>query len=248
VRNNGQGQATLSAPTTATTLGLGPAPRRRRPLRTRLASGHLLMVFAGLLTFVLVANALRSRNATVEVLVASADVAAGALVQPANTRPVELAASSSLRSSIVTPQELREGRWVATRRIVADEPVLRSALARPAGPNGQRAMSLPLPAEHAAGGAIQVGDRVDVINADGPQAVYVVRNAEVIGRSAPKGTSGLTSSSSGQFYVTIAVDAEPALRLASAIRAGKLEVVLSTGADQTSVAAPSTPGATRPGR
>ena len=244
------GQATATAPSPVSAFEVAPGGRRRRPLRTRLASGHLLMIVAGVLAFVLSANALRSRDATVEVVVANADMAPGTMVDPAATRTASLPASSSLRGSLMSPADLRDGRWVVTRRIVAGEPLLRSALGRPAAPNGQRAMSIAVSPDHAAGGAIEVGDRVDVVNADGPQAVYVVRNAEVIGRSEKRASGGLTSSSSGGFYVTVAVDAEPALRLASAIRGGKLEVVRTTGADATPVAAPpaGTASTVTPGR
>lgn len=231
------GQTTATAPERATTLGIGPVPRRRRPLRTRLASGHLLMILAGVLTFVLVANALRSRDATVEVAVANAEVAPGAVVDPGTARIASLPASSSLRDALISPEALRSQRWVAVRRIAAGEPLVHSALAKAAAPNGQRAMSVPISPDHAAGGEIGVGDRVDVIDADGPQAVYVVRNAEVIGVAPRRSSSGLSSSSTGQFYVTIAVDAEPALRLAVAIRGGKLEVLRATGADQAPAAA-----------
>ena len=188
------------------------------------------MILAGLLTFVLVANALRSREATVEVAVAAADVAPGAVLAPDAVRTSTLPATSSLRESLIAPETLRTERWVATRRIAAGEPVLRSALARAAAPGGLRAMSVPVSPDHAAGGELAIGDRVDVISADGAQATYVVRNAEVIGVAPRRGSGGL-SSSAGQFYVTIAVEADPALRLAAAIRAGKIEVLRATGAD-----------------
>ena len=203
------------------------------------------MVVAGLVTFVLVANALRSRDATVDVAVARADVAPGSVVSPGAIRSASLPASSSLRGAIVAPEDLDAGRWVALRRIAAGEPVLRSALAKAAAPGGQRAMSVPISPDHAAGGDLNIGDRVDVIDADGPQASYVVRNAEVIGVAPRRSASGFTSASSGQFYVTIAVDAEPALRLASAIRAGKLEVVRATGAEQPPLAPSSSSGQPR---
>lgn len=221
-------QATAIGPAT---WGIAPVPRPRRPLRTRLASGHLLMILAGVLTFVLVANALRSRDATVEVALAVADVAPGAVLGAGSIRTAALPASSSLRDSLVAPEVLGAERWVATRRIAAGEPLLRSALLRAAAPNGLRAMSVPVSPDHAAGGELNIGDRVDVISADGPQALYVVRNAEVIGVAPRRGSAGLSSSPTGQFYVTIAVEADPALRLAAAIRAGKLEVLRSTGAD-----------------
>lgn len=224
------GQTALVAPAPASNLAIAPAGRRRRPLRTRLASGHLLMILAGALTFVLVASALRSRDATVEVAVAGTDVAPGAVVDVASTRTVTLPASSALREALISPAALGAERWVATRRIAAGEPLLRSALAHAAAPGGLRAMSVPVSADHAAGGELQVGDRVDIISADGPQAVYVVRNAEVIGVAPRRGSAGLSSSSTGAFYVTIAVEAEPALRVASAVRAGKIDVLRTTGA------------------
>ena len=202
------------------------------------------MVLAGLLTFVLVANALRSRDATIDVVVAHSDVAPGAVVGPAVTGTAALPASSSLRGAMLSPDVLGSERWVALRRIAAGEPILRSAVAKAAAPGGQRAMSVPVSPDHAAGGELSVGDRVDVIDADGAQATYVVRNAEVIGVAPRRSSAGFSSSSSGQFYVTIAVDAEPALRLASAIRAGKIEVVRATGADQP-LSPPSSPSAPR---
>ncbi len=217
---------------TATPAGpaaLGP-PAPRRPWRTRLASGHLLMVVAGLLTFVLVTGSLRERGQTVPVAVAAHDIAPGAAVAPEDVRTVAMSASSPLRSGLLAPADLvGEGR-VATRRIAAGEPVLASALAGAAGPRGLRAMSVPVAPEHAAGGELAVGDRVDVIAADEAVA-YVVRGAEVIAVAPRRGSAGLSASTGGQFYVTLAVDADTALRLAGAIRGGKLEVVRSTGAD-----------------
>ncbi|MGH8917247.1 MAG: RcpC/CpaB family pilus assembly protein, partial [Actinomycetes bacterium] len=163
------------------------------------------------------------------------------VVDAGATRTATLPASSSLRGALVSPEKLRADRWVATRRIAAGEPVVASALSRAAAPNGLRAMSVPISPDHAAGGELSVGDRVDVINADGPQALYVVRNAEVIGVAPKRGSAGFSSSSTGQFYVTIAVEADPALRLAAAIRAGKLEVLRTTGADTAAVPPPTTP-------
>jgi Flp pilus assembly protein CpaB len=209
------------------------------------------MILAGVLTFVLVASALRSRDATVQVAVATGDVAPGALVGAGAVRTATLPASSSLREGLVSPETLRGGTWVATRRIAAGEPLVRSALAHAAAPSGLRAMSVPISADHAAGGDLSVGDRVDVISAEGPQALYVVRAAEVIGVAPRRASAGFSSSSTGQFYVTIAVDADAALRLAAAIRANKLEVLRATGADTAAPAAtvPSVgPPATTAGR
>ena len=67
------------------------------------------MILAGVLTFVLVANALRSRDATVEVAVAAHDVAAGAVMTPEATTTAKLPASSSLRGNLIAPDTLRDG-------------------------------------------------------------------------------------------------------------------------------------------
>lgn len=189
------------------------------------------MIVAGLLTFVLVAGALRDRAQTVAVAVAAHDIASGATVTAADVRVVELASSSPLRASVLSPSALDAGAQVATRRIAAGEPMLPSSLAGAAAPGGLRAMSIPVAAEHAVGGELGVGDRVDVISADEGRVEYVVRGAEVIGVAPRRSASGLASSSGGQFYVTVAIEPGDALRLAGAINGGKIELVRSTGAD-----------------
>ncbi|PLS75322.1 MAG: hypothetical protein CYG61_07985 [Actinobacteria bacterium] len=87
-------------------------------------------------------------------------------------------------------------------------------------------MSLPVERQHAVGGALRPGDRVDVI--DGAEASFVVTNAEVL--AVPNLSNG-NLSGTGSYAITIAVDAQGALRLAAAIAGGKVEVVRSTGAE-----------------
>ena len=92
-------------------------------------------------------------------------------------------------------------------------------------------MSIPVGPEHAVGGTLAVGDRVDVVGVDGTQATYVLRDVQVVGVATTAKSGGLgLAAGSQQYFVTVAVDDAGALRLAVAVRSGKFEVVRSTGA------------------
>ena len=88
-------------------------------------------------------------------------------------------------------------------------------------------MSIPVDAEHAVGGELAAGDRIDliVVDDDGPR--YVLTNAEVLSGSASAELGALASS---DFYIVVAVDPDQALSVAGAIRDGRIEIVKSTGA------------------
>jgi hypothetical protein len=97
----------------------------------------------------------------------------------------------------------------------------------PSGPAGLRSMSVPIDAEHAVGGDLAAGDRIDliVVDDDGPR--YVLASAEVLTVSS---IGELGALASGDFFLVVAVDAKQALGVAAAIRDGRIEVVRSTGA------------------
>ena len=90
-------------------------------------------------------------------------------------------------------------------------------------------MSVPVDPEHAVGGALRVGDRVDVIEVQEDRATYVAIGLEVIGIN--ESGSGGALDGLGSYSVTVAVDDATALRLAAAIRADRFELVRSTGAE-----------------
>lgn len=207
----------------------GPAPPRRRPPWSRLSGAHGLMVASGLLAFVLVATALDDRGATVRVAVAATDVPAGGAVSADRVRWAELPADSDLAGELVSPGELRGGRRVATQAIASGQPVLRRALAGEHDGDGLRWLSIPVAREHAAGGALRPGDRVDVIDVVDGVARYVVTGAEVARVGPGRTDRGLTAGSR-EFHVVVRVDAEEALALAEALADGSLEVVRSTAA------------------
>jgi hypothetical protein len=90
-------------------------------------------------------------------------------------------------------------------------------------------MSLPVPVEHAAGGALVAGDRVDVIAVTDGVAGFVATDLEVISVSdIGSGAIGTISS----HHVVVNVGPEQALRLAEALAAGSVEIVRATGADR----------------
>lgn len=207
----------------------GPAPPRRRPPWSRFSAAHGLMVGAGLLAFVLVAAALDDRGAMVRVAVAADDVAAGGALSADRVRWADLPADSELAGEFVSPAELRAGPRVATQAIASGQPVLRRTLAGEHDADGLRWLSIPVAREHAAGGALRPGDRVDVIDVVDGVARYVVTGAEVA-RVGPDRSPRALTAGSREFHVVVRVDAEQALALAEALADGKLEVVQSTAA------------------
>ena len=103
-------------------------------------------------------------------------------------------------------------------------------------------MSLPIPAEHAVGGRLVAGDRVDVIAVRDGRATYLVTAAPVL--AVPDGDARAGLGALRAFAVTLAVDDAEALRLAAALRTDDLEVIRSTGAPP--VAAATSGSAERP--
>lgn len=221
-----------------------PPPRTRRPLWSRFSVAHGLMVGSGLLAFVLVATALGERDAAVRVAVARDDIPAGAAVSADQLRWTELPADSELAGQFVSPADIRGASWVATQPVASGQPLLRQALSS-AHEGGLRWISIPVAREHAAGGALRVGDRVDIIDVVNGTAVYVVSGAEVAKVAPGAAGRGLTGGTGRGFFVVVRVEAEQALAIAQALEDGKLEVVRSTSASPVAAAPRLAPYAVR---
>ena len=213
----------------------GPAPGPRRPAsRSRLSFGHIVTLLAGLLATVLVFSVLRERDLTFRATAASAEIRAGTTVEATALRTVDVHVPDDVRGRLIDPAALDRFRgWIATRTLQPGELLSRGDLRPPAAPSALRAMSIPVEAAHAVGGALAAGDRLDVIAVDeGGQARYVVTGAEVLAVNRPD--SGVIGAAASSSSLTVAVDAKQALRLAAAIRGGRFELVRSTGADAVS--------------
>jgi Flp pilus assembly protein CpaB len=130
---------------------------------------------------------------------------------------------------LVEPDDLSAHEWVTTRPVAEDEPLTAQALASDLPDDGLRAMSLPVPREHAAGGDLRAGDRVDVLGViEGSDVDYAATNIEVLAVSEAR--SGAVGARPSEFSITVAVDETQARLLARALAAGNVEVVRSTGA------------------
>lgn len=217
-----------------------PSRRPRRPIGSRLAAGHVVMVGAALLAAVANIAIIRSAEDTVPILVLAEDAVAGAPADQLALRPAEVQLEAGTLSTLVLPtdRDRLAGRVLAVDA-VAGAPLRWSDVPERAAPDGLRRMSLPLLRERAVGGAISRGDSVDVIQVVDGDARYVVTGAEVLDVAADADTTlgGLAT-----FYISIAVDPETVLCLARAIDAGQLTVVLSTGQEVVD-AAPCVPPA-----
>jgi Flp pilus assembly protein CpaB len=210
----------------------GPAPAPRRPAsRSRLSFGHVVTLLAGLLATVLVFSVLRERDATFRAAAVGAEIRAGTTVEATALRMVDVRVPRDVRGRLIDPTALGRFRgWIATRTLQPGELLSRGDLRPPAAPSALRAMSIPVEAAHAVGGALAAGDRLDVIVVDeGGQARYVVTGAEVLAVNRPD--SGVIGAAASASSLTVAVGARQALRLAAAIRSQRFEIVRSTGAD-----------------
>lgn len=203
---------------------------RRRSPRARVSRAAALAWLAGTLAFVLSASVLRDRAEQVEVLVAASDIPAGAEITDTMLRRVRLDADSPLLASLVRSGGLTSGQ-LAADTIIEGAPIRTADLVEAGRGDGLRAMSIEVDRAHAVGGALAVGDRVDVIDALDGRATFVVVDAEVIDLPAQSTGRGITGGSSGSaFFVVVRVDAAQALALAGATEEGRLQVIRSTGA------------------
>jgi len=211
----------------ATARDTGPSHSKRRRPRRRLSTSHVLIGVVAVLAFVLNLLVLQDRGSTVLVAVADRHIAEGSALTADSLRLVPVDADFDALESMVLEEHISdfEG-WIATRSLEAGDLVLNSEIIEPGMTSGMRTMSLPVDPEHAAGGSLVVGDRIDVISVVDGDARFVVANVRVTGVAASE--SGSFSSSS--YYVVVGVEGHQALLLAKALEDGPLEVIRATGA------------------
>lgn len=206
----------------------GTSQPATRPARRRISASHLLVAVVVVLAFTLNLLALQDRTATVQVAVADRPISAGSTFSTDNVRTVEIAGDFEGLASLVQQSQLQsfEG-WVVERFVPEGGLIDVSMLVEPGAPTGLRSMSIPVEVEHAAGGTIGTGDRIDIISVVDGAARYVTTDVEVLGVSE---TESGSFGAAGSYHIVVAVDAEQALELAQAIKAASIEIVRSTGA------------------
>jgi hypothetical protein len=220
----------------ATSPPTAPAGRRRS-LFSRFSAAHGLMIVSGLLAFVLVAVVTADRRQVVTIAVARDDIASGVPLDQDLFERAELPADSELANVLVPYGELAEGTAVTGRAVNAGDALRRSDVRTGVDTQGLRSMSIPVARAHAAGGAIKVGDLVDVIDVVDGTATFVVTGAEVAGVSDDSAAGGITGGATQEYFVVVLVDAPGALAIAQALSDGTVDVVLSTGATPVTTAA-----------
>ncbi len=206
-----------------------PVAPRRRKLRERISLGHLFMIAAGLLAFVLVVSLLQDRTRTVKVLAARNDIFPGATVTAEQVKEISIPANSPLAGSMATMASLAGGA-TAAQRVKAGDPITLTALSPQTNTSGLRAMSIPIDRSRAVGGDLAPGDRVDIVSVNGTEATYVATDLEVLRTQAASGGGALSSSSINDYYVTVSVPDQTALAVALALQTGKVSILRSTGA------------------
>jgi Flp pilus assembly protein CpaB len=216
-------QRAAGAPTTA-------AVGRRRSVLGRFSAAHGLMIVSGLLAFVLVAVVTADRRQVVHIAVARDDIASGVVLRQSLFTRAELPADSELADGLVPYEELADGSAISDRAVSTGDALRRSDLSTGGDNDGLRSVSIPVARAHAAGGAIEVGDRVDVIDVVDGSATFVVSGAEVARVPQDSASGGITGGATQEFHVVVLVDAAGALAIAEAVADGTVDVVLSTNA------------------
>ncbi|MFO7548907.1 MAG: RcpC/CpaB family pilus assembly protein [Acidimicrobiia bacterium] len=204
-----------------------------RQRRARVSGGHLLMAAAGILALVANLAVLRGRDERVPILVAAGDIPVGSVLGAADFRAEEIAADPGVLAALLPASAAQETEgMITTRPIGAGSPLSPRDLRPAAASSERRAMAIPVEPERAVGGAIAIGDRVDIVGVRDGVAGFVLTGAEVIDVSA-RDTAALGPVTG--FYIVVAVDADEALRLALALAEGRIDVVRSTGAPPVAV-------------
>jgi Flp pilus assembly protein CpaB len=193
------------------------------------------MVVSGLLAFVLVAVLTADRRQVVNVAVALEDIGSGVALRQAMFTRAELPADSELADGLVRYDDLADGSVISDTPVAAGDALRRSDLRTSGGTEGLRSVSIPVARSHAVGGAIEVGDVVDVIDLVDGTATFVVTGAEVARLAADSSAGGLTGGATQEFYVVVLVDARGALAIAQSLADGAVDVVLATGAAPVTV-------------
>ena len=214
---------------------------KRSPF-SRLSFGHVVMISAGLLAFMLNVLVLRSKDETVEVSVAAQSIAAGSRLRVEDIGYRSIAAGGPFVDRVLLPGAIEPlVGHIVIRDIDSGDPLLADDLRAAAAPDGGRAMNIPVPPDQAVGAALFVGDRVDVIGVDDAGSHFVARAIEVLHVALGSGRP-----SGDRFGVTVAVSDQEALAIAAAIDGGSVHLVRATGSPEISTAAdPARPNAPR---
>jgi Flp pilus assembly protein CpaB len=210
------------------------APAVHRIPRVHLPHLDLRVVAGVALVAVSVIGGLRLSSgpaATTRVYVAATDLDAGHVLTRADLAAVGVRGPASVTRTLERVEAGAPVGHVLRTPLRAGAPVPTDALGA-AEPPG-RDLTVPVTPEHALGGAVRAGDRVDVLatfdkGTDAARTLTVARDATV--RQVTR-ADGLFGQHEGAVTaVTVTVDPDAAVALAFAARNGDLDIVRSRGA------------------
>jgi len=213
-------------PTTGDEIGPHVVHRRqRRRLAERLTPGLIAGLIAALLAFVVIAGVLRERSEMTEVVVASRSLTAGEPITRADVDVVEIPTDVVFADDLVASADLDDGQLYAGRVLRAGEPIVRSSTSDSGLSDDRRTMALGLPDWGAAGGELEVGDVIDLVDTSGDAPRYIVQRASVVARSTGDPASGLGAGRG--VWVSIEVTESEALAVAKVVAEDSFIVVRS---------------------
>jgi Flp pilus assembly protein CpaB len=202
----------------------------RRALTSRVSTGHVVMVVAGLLGALLTLSALRAADDTRPVLVAARDIVPGTVIDSRWLRVSNIHADAAVLATLFDANAIDELRGqIAVGRIPAGSLVTHDDVRSTTAGKAPRAMSFPIPITRAVGGALVAGDRVDVLSVEHNtgRSNYVATDASVLAFS---NHGGGALQGSDDASITLAVEPAVAARIASALETGSVTLVRATGA------------------
>lgn len=209
-------------------VDVAQARRVGRPAWINLRTVLGLLLFSAAL---LGGNRLLAAGAeTDEVWVAAGDLAEGTVLGPGNVETAEVKLPERVSAGYASAATSVYGEVIA-RPLRAGEIVATGWLARSTDPSAARSITIPVEAEHAVGGALQSGDRVDVLVTFDPEnvrarTVLLARAVEVLDVVE---TGGLAFGENALVGLTLGVTPEQAPRLAFAVRTGVVDVARVDG-------------------
>lgn len=200
---------------------------------SKLTLAHVLMVLAGLMTFILVSAVLNDRRETEQVLVATIPAPAGSEVSALGLETIDVPVNHPLAGQFATFGSVSGDERIA-RDVQAGQPILGNDLLAPQDRVGVRTYTVEIDEVIIRGLRLRANDRVDLIGiGENGEVYYVVTDVLVSSLSAPADGSGFVSNANSSF-LTVEVTAEDALELSAALRRGDLDVLRSTGAEAVS--------------
>lgn len=203
-----------------------PAPTVQKRTGPNISSSWIIMVFSGLLAMILFLFVTNKGTEKTEVVVAANDIQTGQVVKASDFKTVNVTLDSPQLNRLILAADSKQYIGsTAAGPIGSGDFISKSQLRAAATTSGLNAMSIPVDPTHAAGGDIARGDRVDIL--DESTGTYAARNIEII--DVKTGSGGGALSTAQSFHITVAVSADQAVSIGTAIKNQKIDVIRSTG-------------------